>query len=573
MLRTAGLLLLFALCFDLQGQLSLTEVDEDNRRHSISKPLAIVDINSTIEVAIDRDELKKRIAGDSPNLTKLIDSASSLNSAAKQGREALAKLRPLAERYDPQRATIREVNALSEALAGLAQSAGAIDATLAADPRLGAEFEALIANLAGQDDLTIYTAVLELAERLAQDLTRSLMAELPNGTFVRAGAFVVRGGVSTPVHLPGFDTIAPIDPVRIERWVVPSASDWSKLNDLENAIKERKIEDLDGYLRQTWQNLRHKVDKAASNVLSLSELKEAATIIAEIVQLADSSSHALKADVTALSNLIKQFEAEIIAIQSAAKSGSWSDARLRYMTVIEIIGQFGASLQGLLGQSDEALSVLKEKAAQLQALNLPTKVIDKAKNELVSLLSEIGLQPVLDRIDTELLQFADAVKKHSIDSIPTSASLSLLTAGNRSPGDSVVIKMTYGSDDKPESMLQSYQLAMYQVLPHTKSVILPIFAQTQTGANNLTRFRIAPSYSWLYKPEGSRASVQANRFFRFGVGLNVAMLPAGSDNLNTVGVGLVVSGLDDIVQLGYGFNTGQNKGYFFVGLRLPLAPF
>ena len=59
-----------------------------------------------------------------------------------------------------------------------------------------------------------------------------------------------------------------------------------------------------------------------------------------------------------------------------------------------------------------------------------------------------------------------------------------------------------------------------------------------------------------------------------GVGLNLAALDFNHDDSQELGIGVVLSGLlENLMQVGYGYNVKAGVPYAFFGLRLPLPDF
>ena len=181
------------------------------------------------------------------------------------------------------------------------------------------------------------------------------------------------------------------------------------------------------------------------------------------------------------------------------------------------------------------------------------------------------------KFDMAALEFSEEVDKLDIANIPEKTVISLKKTGYRENGDDLAIKIIAGSANANEvQVTETHELTLFMVLPHVRTIAGLIFAQSTDKTEKDAKFRMAPSYNILFKgfwdKKLRRKSVVYNRIFDFSFGLNLASLDFNNDDAQELGVGLVISGISDYMQIGYGYNITAKKPYWFFGLRLPLIP-
>jgi hypothetical protein len=169
--------------------------------------------------------------------------------------------------------------------------------------------------------------------------------------------------------------------------------------------------------------------------------------------------------------------------------------------------------------------------------------------------------------------FTDNTYKHALGDLPASTTLSLINAGRREKGDRLLIKISAGKSGTAPVELEAPAFPMYMVLPHIETKVGIVFNDPLVSNQLRRQFQLAPSYSVLLKglcPDARRKHMMRNTVWDWGIGLNLSSPDFDNDDVPELGVGFVVSGLRDYLQVGYGYNVFISKPYWFFGLRLPL---
>lgn len=183
------------------------------------------------------------------------------------------------------------------------------------------------------------------------------------------------------------------------------------------------------------------------------------------------------------------------------------------------------------------------------------------------------------------LELSDKVELFSVDKIPNEGNVDLKYLGKREEGNELYFKATLETKPKTEdeairsvTIDQKYFILFKMVYIKLKPALIfaaPMIKKAERAEKGITlsdkkTFQAAASYSILFK-FGSRKSVAYNRFLRPGVGVNVAALDFNQDSNFEVGLGLVLSGFNDFVQVGIGRNMNIDANYFFFGINIPIG--
>ncbi len=168
-------------------------------------------------------------------------------------------------------------------------------------------------------------------------------------------------------------------------------------------------------------------------------------------------------------------------------------------------------------------------------------------------------------------KYDDGVIKHGLRPLPSQTRFSLLHTGPREEGDLLVIRIEISSRDEPlGNELERRDLLLYRIQSFIEMKASMAFVDHLAKMKDERKqFQLAPSYSVLFK-WGSRNRVSFNQFLRPGIGLNVASPDLSLDEAPDIALSLAVSGINDWIQAGAGYNITGEAPYWFFGLRLPI---
>lgn len=177
-----------------------------------------------------------------------------------------------------------------------------------------------------------------------------------------------------------------------------------------------------------------------------------------------------------------------------------------------------------------------------------------------------GAVEVSEKIVGDAFQF-------TINNLPETGYINLKAAGRRDDNDKIEIQLKIIRDNvnpKP-IILEKRYLTMIQVKIHSVSNVSLILAQPYFYSSDVVKldnpFQFAPAGNLLFK-KGSRENKTWN-FINPGFGFSMSTPDFDLDGVPEVGVGAVVTALNDVISLGISYNTKTDNPYWFFGLSLP----
>jgi hypothetical protein len=563
--------------------LTLSESDLDSATREVRLSEA-VDINSTLEIRIDKAALRARLAKDHPELpAKEIETIAKIQSWAAAALEALPQMRQaLANWSDPEKR--------SAAAAAIARVAGPMKSILAEamktelGPEIDARLESATAAGVAISAADQYAIVLEVASayvnRRLLEVDRRI-AE--NRIYLQLGAWTrsAAGGGSTPIHLAGFDTLPEQEFFEVERWRLKAL--LSEENRARFEAAQKAANDIKSGAKDIASLVRESLPEALITGIAeqraciedlddpLRDLRESAS--AQLTKLRSTTDEARKA-VREYRDYIRGLESRYRAVRTATVfdlpalySSVRSDANELERRTTALTGR----LEGLAGQLQGVLAALaseeQEAAKQLAAKARQCK--QGISDQLRTLRSMAGLLVNTGEIVEASLEYSDKVLRHDIGSLPDRATLDLRQTGRRQAGDILIVRLGSAGAERSGQVMEQRSVKMHEILTHADVAVSLIFANPRKETQLKSEFQPAPSYSILLK-RGRRDSNFWNELLKPGIGLNIAALDFNSDQSLEVGVGLTVSVFSDYLQVGYGYNLNFGSGYWFLGLKLPL---
>lgn len=591
-------LVLITLCFCLVGQvqaqnclkmegtgiLSITEVEQGGKRYPnvLQNHPAIVDINSTLLITINKDSLRSRTAAlvDTTILQEQIERAVVLQRAASKGFEAMPRLQEelAAWANDPEN---RNLDALRSALRAVGASASDIIAVSDSLPALRQSLNAALLARARDGVAAQYQAVMEAGAAEAASL-RSQVDVLLNqqGVYYQMGAWIVTHRGTLPLHLPGFDDYPVGDTTVVERFNIQ--------------ITSRQIKQL-----QKLQTDALQLNTGGISGVFKTLKSSAPSFISGIIGRAEGSLENVD---TTLEKALDEIETEVEVVRlTVQKTKTDASNYLEFLRGLkqkyldEDFGTAFGSLSGFLSAINQDWDHLKTQTnslvAQIDTLGkLPDKFspgsplhttltrlvgvftpirktlrsdISETAGDIRQVLSGFG---TLKDINTETLAFGQKVLKLDINTLPHQTEVSLLTSGVRSPGDGIVIKIATGRKNELPCDLETPQIQLYRVSSFLKTVGGLIYARSISKDRP---FEFGPAYNVLFS-WGSRTSPSINTLWTPGIGLNLSALDFDDNESPELGLSLVISLLRDYIQFGGGLNVQEEEFFGFFGLSLPL---
>ncbi|MBQ4819364.1 hypothetical protein [Aquimarina sp. MMG016] len=569
--------------------ITISEEDQDGKylnRDGTIKPgfinAKIADINSTLDINLNKNTLITKIGGSFqarlPN--DLSSKLSKLTKVMESRNESLKNLERIVNLYDYNNFRT-DSNAYNNYITQLQQAVAKLEEIAEIDPRI--EERAL-----EFDDL--YGSVYQAAEAVFNDV----YIEFKNftnreGVNIQFGSWLVAKGRKIPIHLQGFDSIAPQSPFEVERWQFsPTDEQIEELEKLtQYANENRGVEDeiLKNIVRNQIQQLRDFTD---TKILELQRKVEEALERVR-TELGETISPKLK-------TLFDEIDRTIVLIEDFVREIT---IRKKYYqniisgspyTIDELIFRLQRDVKFV--KDDKGKEVLNQIVNIANLINSSDEDITKDLKVVFNDLKEefeIGISvfsnSVTDNIriflygedlDFAALKFSEEVFSLSLDDLPESTRLDLIDTGVRKDGDQLAFKLEVRSK-KGIIYTENRKLYMFRVLTHIEGTVGVIFADPLARTEIKTQFQMAPYYNMIIKglfdQKLRRRSVPYNRIFDWGIGLHLSAPDFDGDDVPELGTGIVISMLHDYIQSGAAINVFNGDPYWFFGLRLPVPSF
>lgn len=570
--------LLFVLCLagsvSAQQVLKITEMDEAKKYLSGKETYinsSLVDINSTLQIEINKSEIKKRI-GDQADLSlpaKTVETMAFLNTVLQKQNRILNQFKRNIRSYDPSDPVeIKKFNDSMKVIGEFAVDLFVNDQkTLQYYNRKPVE----IGLIEG-----IFYAVGKRLDDLQAELTESGSGK---NTSLQLGVWIHTKAGITPIHLKGYDELPEQGYYSVDRWqIMPTKEQLEQLQQLQSfarANKETGLEVINVFLQKTADQFRENLSKLSKD--NFTEIQAAFTSLKT-----ELPSSALQGKIEMLgknyANLVSELQPKINQYQSwlnmqpppvvMLSAQLKQDSRF-FKDGIDILS---GNLKSIVSEIEALPELIRPKADALKLL-VQNKISAMLKTfippEIAGLLEGY-------KFDVASLVYSDKVLKLSLNNAPVTTALDLGTTGKRGEGDKLLVKLTVVNETGKPVIEEARDITMFSLAIHLQGTVGVIFAHPTTTTSITKQFQMAPYYNLLFKSvwpwteKYHRRSVMNNSFWDFSWGLHVSTPDFNKDDVPELGVGIVVSGIKDILQIGFAHNIFENKPYWFFGIRLPV---
>lgn len=565
----------------LAGTYQLVEIDEDGTEHEIpSGGGREVDVNSRIEVRVDRDAVAKAIGERIGMGGEIVAST-----------QRLATLTALTEE---QLAIIRERNALATRVDGLSADQLQASLTPLAERKKALTKQLLAYASSRKMDVQAFFAtpgaegvyaLLDAERRSAMDEAAALMTRIA-GFGWRMQAILVTGDKSTPIHLHGYDTYESGPFRRIDK-LLPST--------------EHLPAQLDAAA---------KLSKTTGDLANARDLLVAAAL-ERVREVADTLRSALLDDVRALEGLPQKVAASVKNVAGVKELLAEVDQlgplgrqlRDRCQPVLDAIDQqllrnlgLGDAVKCAEGVAEAVPDIVKhvDAAAKAAAKIKAADVKPAVKAQLDAFLDELRVAEALDDKVSEVKTLwqnvfgfvkgvnaeasapvwrSDLQTDRSVGEV--SDTVIDLTRTARNDGDRVEFRVAVVKDGTPlaESAPSVMDVARTGAYIDVSGSVLFV---NEYGDDKIGSLEAAPAIvAALHgraRRNGKHPTVRAIwNALQMGIGVHFASPDLGEgvdDPTLEMGVGANVLLFGDLLQAGGGYDLQTNTTYWFVGFGL-----
>lgn len=585
MIKIGHLWLVFLPCFssaqNIQELLKISEIDSEGKDHEIAKAPKIADINSEIQIIIDKDLLKKQAGQHMPEESQL--AADSLLGQIEQLQGFLSDSLPLflsqyedaMRQWEQQSEEERDINRLRRELRPAARIVAQIVEYSYNYPLFNAQLnntqETLIEENASL--LEQWQAIFRTTETYLDGLQQQLKSILEkHSVTIQLGAWISTRSGTRPVHLPGFDNLQAEERQAVERFhLPPPAKQQEQIEHIGEIAKAYNSGGLQSVLKEQASSIRPRIDSLLAGVQEhMKKFEEETRSLAGGNDSRPPPSPDFVTNLNNLSNKIEPYKTFLDGLKNkygqdgshfasgvdllAESIGDLTEFTERTHNLVQAVQRFQESVSNAPAGFQDFMGGLISYITSAERIGIP----------VVSILGSSSM-------NKSTYAFSKEVLKHGLDSLPSETRFSLLHAGRREEGDLLVIRLAVNTKNEPNGKtLERHDLRLHRVqfFVETKTAMAFVdhLAKTQEERK---QFQLAPSYSLLFK-WGSRNKVAFNQFWRPGIGFNIASPDLKLDEAPDIALSLTVSGINDWIQAGGGYNITGEAPYWFFGLRLPI---
>ncbi|HZV68823.1 MAG TPA: hypothetical protein VFG10_04735 [Saprospiraceae bacterium] len=562
----------------LHGQfLTLSESDESGKKRTLTEERQTIDINSKISIDIDRNKITdafgQQLALDG---SPVIDTILNTLKLYKTYLEKLSiEIQNYQALFDQGLASV-DVRQLDTALQERATAGLDIIDLFANNDHFNTRWEEELDKFPGGTTNDQYRIILRLLAEEIEILNEDLETKLKEaGYFFQLAAWFTGSGGTSPVHIDGFDDLPPGEYYHFERnKLYLTQQQQDEFKGLQSFFEgmdrsqffDKIINAIPGMLNNVIDedSIQLQLDRLISAITNLTTTAQAekAKVLTEAKQI----SNNFKLLVLDIKNDVAKYSSG----NNPSNANSKTALLQNFMTDVNqvknqiqtIEDEIKALVSGIDFQTLGAgVNSIKTDFNSLQSL------LKRQASDLVERATE-GIQIAIygRKINTAALEISNQVLKLQLDNIPSNAVLDINNVGKREPGDLLVLKaMLWKGEEKNPVAVETRELVVMNALPHLEMGILYAFAKPVPAYSN---FKGGPLVSLLYKFKSH--SLPYRNFLDFGIGLHAASFDFNNDDTPEFAGGVVLSFLKDYAQFGWGFNFNSNRGYYFVGIRIPI---
>ncbi len=587
---------LVLLCTVLAGNLfsadviDIIERDKSGKQHTIdfdSYRFPIVDINATLEITIDKNEVKKRAAlqyeYSSPvdlellgRVTSVLEQQNIMLTALDTENESVYKSVPLLQLYS------RNMIEMMDMAMQIPRLRVNVITLMEKELEQTEELNKLFVLIADEIEIINNQLDVFLAEEYIQ--------------FSLAGWLGEKSGSQRAIHIPGFDDYSEGKFYEKPHFVLPVTEEATKqfehAKNVSDAYNTTGVHPSRKAVENLYQSLANEVDKTLHCVAGLFNKDTLKQVFVEdnpqVSALSDTLNSirdqalTLKSDVERLVTLAKQM--------GESSTGLYEGQKI-VVEGVKLVDGLKEKIPQLIATANEGLRILESDELKESLEDNVKTMISKVENCAGDLknLSEANYTALKDRIQLVFgnagksmaranLKLGDKVKRFLIDDIPVTTSIDLHKLGKRDNGDAVHFRayLAKASEDptflEPEVNIEQKTLLMYQTGVFVNYTVGAIFIDPKDGDDISLerRFQMAPSYSILVR-YGKRSHSSFYRILNPGIGINLSASDFNQNSSPELGLGLVVSVVKDIFQAGIGTNVrgDNNANYWFFGVQIP----
>lgn len=391
----------------------------------------------------------------------------------------------------------------------------------------------------------------------------------PDALYVQMGAWIVTNEGTRAIRIPGFDDYEEGKRIEIPRNALSiDAKQTAQLQQYKAAFTGHQL-NIDQVLNTCKQPYVDMLNEWVANV------ENSKTSIANLISNIKRSK---------LKNILPSTET-VLDDRTQAYLDYITDLKNKYVQkaaggqLKNLLADAKNDVKDLAIETKDFLSIRDIMSGELrvsdpsltQDLTQVIADISKIEQRVYEVQSYVrNFSSLLSGTETNLdaIEFSDKVYKLSVDMLPTEAEFNLLYSGQRKQGDMIVLKIAVGHTNDDNKQPKDMEVRTMRLLNVPAHLDMVVNYAFARPLRNFDDFLPnGPAYSVVFKFP-SRSLFYRN-FIDAGVGLNFATFDFNRDGNPEIAAGAAFSCFRDYLQGGVGFNFSRNSPYLHAALRIP----
>ncbi len=537
----------------------------------LSSKNGIIDINSSLRVKLDRDQLLLTLGRNVKANSALIEKVERLNFILENQVAILQALDVTVQEASQSSA----IDRLGKYAVLMGEFYDRVERDEELRERVNELFDEHRRNWATIDRNVYPTGQAYVLKKLGSD-QQEIVNMLRNSNDVkRSSVQLVAWLNENRVHIENFDQYALGEFYEVPRWVTTFSDDdiraFEKSRDLANRMNILVDQNTSG-LRSLLSKTLKSVDCIPNLVIEMGDKLDS------IESIAGRDRETL---IAFLEEAKKELEKIAQPLSALASPGGGNPLKIfntvqqQILDAIEgappRIGRLMDELPQSLRSHQTMVALIKRTRECVAALEQDAMTISQ-----VYLLSSALLSP-LKQSAGNALEIGDEVYSFTIEDIPEAGFIDLKYTGQRRSGDQLILKLIVKSrrdsvEKRAGTVVERLALDLQQVSlymePHVTVIVANPYNKTESVKLD-RNFQIAPSGNFVLK-FGSRKSNIWN-FLSPGIAFSMSTPDFDLDGTPDIAVGGGVTLLKDIFSAGVSYNLRTDNPMLFFGLSLPFA--
>lgn len=563
-------------------QNKILSIQENNNGEIESISSNIVDINSTLEVSISKQQLIKQIKNEFPAYSEQLD----IQSKIERLKNSLKNQKLIFNYLDKSTKTALSKSEKTDFYKKLLE----FYTFLLSDDDLKASGDQYLQEFFSNKALKRESIKRGEKERYVINSFANNLKEAKNSLAnyeeyrfnISMLAYIKNKAGIDRVHIQNFDTYSERDYYTVERWVT-SLSDEQKeeLKDLKEQADEYNSQ-APNYFENFKTEVLRSFPEFDVDLTCISSLES------DVKTFITNNGKTITAEVqNKINELIKKYDdiKQLIDLISTDIS-SWS-----INTPFDIAGhiqRLDINLKDIDTAIDEVLNtIIQDLKISIDSLKTSVEnCYGKLSNQVMSIKTALGLLNGQQDRFSDNQEIGKEVLSFGIDNLPSTGYIDLKGSGKRENGDvievSIIIRnapipssnstQTKGSIKTENRTLEYHNLTMQLIGLRSETSVGIILADPYNEKGFTPpadrKFLYAPSAALLFKV-GSRKSNIYNKFLDFGFGISVSTPDFNTDGTPEFGTGLMFTAFKNILNVGINYNVTLDTPYWSFGLNLP----